>query len=984
MACWVLVCLLVLAIQTPASSNDQDLYHLGTVHYQRGQWDFAIQRFEELLEKSKDDKLRRLSRFYLAESLVAKKKYTDARAELRRFLENAADHKLAPQARFRLGEVCYLVGDREQALSQLGLFAEQNPSHPLMEYVLPYLGELRIGEGELTLAAELFERSLKTYPNGSLAHEARFGLARALEKTDAVDDAIRFYRYLIDHPESGRAPDSLLQLAKINFHQQKLDEAKSLLDQFAEKYAKHELMIPVSYWKGRIKFEQKDYAAAEKSFLAGLDAGAGPRVIPALKYELARCLSKQERYLDGIAHLQTVVTDYADSDWADDALLLQIQILSNTDQSQEAVSLCREFDKLFPGSELKRHVVACEAESQYTLGNHEVAGSLYSQLLADRRANQAATQQSRHDQSRDTEENWRYKLAVCLIEQNKNGHALQVLQEINFDTATREIQSAARLALATIQIERNQLAAATGNLIAYVDLNPAGEESTRSLMDIVLLFAKRGNLQKADQWLQKLDDTEHRTATALKAADLAFESRQFLFASKWYECAATSNDRGTRCKALMGGVWSTKELGQIESAIEQAGRLVEKFPESEQADKALYLQAVLLAKMSNRLRARRVFEKLVNDYPASQHRSQALLALIPLYRTASPEQLKDLVRPLSQLISSSTGEDTELLMYELAWVLKDIGDSEKAIRCFRQLNEKHPGGRFAGEATLQLASFENKTGAPGNAIRRLEKLLKENPAPKLKAFANFQLGQLHFEQGNYSQAITSWDAVTRNNARPDVQSAAAYWGAEASYRLKDWKSAHRRFAAICSSIDESDEYSAESLLRLGQVCIKLERWNDAIDAIKQLEKITNEPIVLAQGDFVSGRAYSGLGLFSKSRSAFQSVLNNEAAKGTETAAMAQWMIGESWFHQEKLDEAIDAYQRTEILHPFPQWQAAALLQLAKCFRLKNDTENAIDCCRRILKDYSECEYAASARELVVELKSEISSEESKTSNQTGN
>ena len=34
---------------------------------------------------------------------------------------------------------------------------------------------------------------------------------------------------------------------------------------------------------------------------------------------------------------------------------------------------------------------------------------------------------------------------------------------------------------------------------------------------------------------------------------------------------------------------------------------------------------------------------------------------------------------------------------------------------------------------------------------------------------------------------------------------------------------------------------------------------------------------------------------------------------TETAAMAQWMIGETFFHQNNYDEALRAYSRVEIL-----------------------------------------------------------------------
>ena len=55
------------------------------------------------------------------------------------------------------------------------------------------------------------------------------------------------------------------------------------------------------------------------------------------------------------------------------------------------------------------------------------------------------------------------------------------------------------------------------------------------------------------------------------------------------------------------------------------------------------------------------------------------------------------------------------------------------------------------------------------------------------------------------------------------------------------------------------------------------------------------------------------------------VLDNPAARATEIAAMAQWMIGESHFHQQHYAHAIAAYERCLANTRFPRWQAAAPL-----------------------------------------------------------
>ena len=60
--------------------------------------------------------------------------------------------------------------------------------------------------------------------------------------------------------------------------------------------------------------------------------------------------------------------------------------------------------------------------------------------------------------------------------------------------------------------------------------------------------------------------------------------------------------------------------------------------------------------------------------------------------------------------------------------------------------------------------------------------------------------------------------------------------------------------------------------------------------------------------------------YDDARAAFTRVVRSAAGGKTETAAMAQWMIGDTYFQQEKYPDALREYMRVEILYPFPHWQ----------------------------------------------------------------
>ena len=59
--------------------------------------------------------------------------------------------------------------------------------------------------------------------------------------------------------------------------------------------------------------------------------------------------------------------------------------------------------------------------------------------------------------------------------------------------------------------------------------------------------------------------------------------------------------------------------------------------------------------------------------------------------------------------------------------------------------------------------------------------------------------------------------------------------------------------------------------------------------------------------------------------------------GTETAAMVQWMIGETYFHQKDYEPAICAYLRVESLVAFPRRQAASLSAGGEVLRVARET-----------------------------------------------
>jgi TolA-binding protein len=139
-------------------------------------------------------------------------------------------------------------------------------------------------------------------------------------------------------------------------------------------------------------------------------------------------------------------------------------------------------------------------------------------------------------------------------------------------------------------------------------------------------------------------------------------------------------------------------------------------------------------------------------------------------------------------------------------------------------------------------------------------------------------------------------------------------------------------------------------------------WKQAIAAVETLKQRHPDYSALYEADYVLGRALAATARFDEAREAYQRVLRAPAAAKTETAAQAQFMIGESYFHQKQFAEAARAFLRVEILYDFPHWQASALLEAGKCHERLGEWGEAVASYQRLLDRYRQTPFAEEAAE----------------------
>jgi tetratricopeptide (TPR) repeat protein len=360
--------------------------------------------------------------------------------------------------------------------------------------------------------------------------------------------------------------------------------------------------------------------------------------------------------------------------------------------------------------------------------------------------------------------------------------------------------------------------------------------------------------------------------------------------------------------------------------------------------------------------------------------------------------------------------------YELAWLFQETGDRERAIDEFEKINVGLVDSEYWADATFRVAQshfvqqrysiavdllqqiFSAANTISGDRFPELSGQPETDGLRAITVSSRTSLGNRP-ETSSESESIRpeldsteeqtgltplvapdvlchayhlrimigaaekDWNSVAAWGRRltdqfPDHQLRwpTQYWWGEAEFRNKNYDRAIELLTEIIPRTDDREEsWVAMTHLRLAQSYGHANRWRDVLTIAEPARERFPDFLQSYELDYLIGRSLATDGNFPQARAAYQKVVDSKVGGQTETAAMAQWMIGETYLHQEQFALAAEAYHRTESLYPYPQWQAAALLQAGKCYESLRRDIDAIRVYRQLLEEYPNCSLAEAAK-----------------------
>ncbi len=975
-------------------------FQLAAGHYQRSDWDEATEAFESIIQNHAQTTESDIAHFFLGEALMQREEYQKAYLAWQNYLSRQPNGEFSSRAAFRMGEAAMRLERFPQSIRLLETFVNKYPEDSLMQFALAYLGEMRLTRDEPQLAQRVFEASLRIQPSGQIANQCRFGLARSLQIQGNMADALNFYSFIIQEPDNPLVNAARLESGIIHFASDQHDLALDMLSPIVDSIELTDdssLESKAHYWLGRIALTDDDFKTALDHFRKMDCESVEDDIAVAAWFDGSIAATRADQRDQAESWLARLATEHPDHDLADDAMFLRIRNAFDQSKSTSASELADQFLQQYKESPFINQVVELIGQQAYENQQYAETVSRFTQLLETKPDSTAA-----HQRQRLT---WSYYTALGKIGLGQFEQAETILQSIasSEEIQTREtdpesLSTLVEIALATTRFSQNKFKSAIENYEAYLEVIGWSRESMPTQNELIFCYAQVGEWDKAQASFERAtrQNVSSESVTFLKQiVSLAFESPEKSNPEFWYSAFRKSKivDESLHAFALAELAWLKLEQKDTQAADRLFDELLDRFPSHPAAAQAGIARAKRFESAKNYDDAASAYAQVAENFADQPSGTTARLRhAYTLHKIGTEQALARARKGIDAWIeqaqsSASTTEQRKLLaeaIYQSAWICEDQHDHAQRDRRFEELVRDHTESKYWPDAAYRVANQYTRHRKFDRAIDLIKVIQTHNQTPpRVLERTNFLLGQVKAKQRRWADAETVLQSLIEKTGDVSLKNRSSYWLAESLYRQNKFSAAERHFAQLQETrSNELNSLRPWILLRLAQCLAKTEKWQDAASTAKTALEQHPDFSQSHEFQFFVARGHEDSGLLNDAIEGYQRVIDSPRGGSTETAAIAQWRIGEIRFHQEDFVAAIKAYYRVDSIFGYPRWRSAALLQAGKCQEHLENWKHAEKLYRQLLKLFPDNELAADAQDRLTRLQSIASNKPDKTASKT--
>jgi TolA-binding protein len=827
--------------------------------------------------------------------------------------------------------------------------------------------------------------------NPELAHQVAFLLGECSRQTGDLAGAAQHFSVAVEKHPGPLSADAMFRLGYVLFSQDKFAEAAASLSAFLTAHSEHDSADQAKLFRGQALLELKQYDEAVQElaplvksqppdpdatlWLAraysrrgrfadayGATRGAISRMPtntpPAkeLVFDLGNNLMSDGKYGEAVKAFNTIVSGHPDWNQTADALRLRAACLHKADKFKESLADCEAFLAKYRSNSSIDELAFLKAENQYFLGMHEAALGAYTQFLSNypQSANRDAT---------------RLRIAQLHYRKKAWQEVLKQTQELTGRNRDDAFFKQVAFLAGDSHYNLEQWDEAVLHLGGFVDQQPQEPNVDTALLKLALARLNKGERDAAIELLTELV-TAHKSSRHLPLAlaelgRLQYETDRPGNARGFLESIVKNHaDSAERPKAEYYLGWVSLAEAKDDEAAAHFEQVIDRAPEHPLLADSLLQKGLLLVKRSAYPEAQEVLDRFLKEFSENPKAEYGAYYLGMSYARA--ENWQQAIPHFKTVADNGAASPlADRAVYELAWCERSLNRPAEAMKQYETLLAAFPKSDLVDRATFELSELESEGNKLNPAIRRLDTLLSRTKDSELREQILYRLGWSYQAKGQPDKALELLRQLIEEYPKSGLLALAHYHAGEAALKKSEYTLARKHFAPAIADANLPPEFRESALVRLAETQALTSQWPESEASFSIFVASHADSKLLRRAHLGQGWARENQSKFNEAIKAYRLVI--DPGKRDETAARAQFQIGECHFALKQYDNAIRELLKVEINYAHPQWVSKSMLEMGRALEAKGEKIRAIEQFELLAEKYPQSDAAAVARKRVDEL-----------------
>ena len=973
-------------------------YYLGVCQYQQGKLTEARDTLARVIAAKGNEDFELLESAYLflgvtqfaTASPEKPEAYRQAETTFKQLLEKFPKGKHHADALFYEAECAYTLGQKERAEQLYQKTAQAYPDHKLTPEILYALGVTQEELGKHAEAGKTYDQFLAKYRNQSLAGEVFIRRGGTLVALDQAKDAIGYFaeaaaiegspladlatfrqaeafaktrQYVragdlyasirTKFPKSKYATDATLAAGKCYYLADRFDQALVVLSDLLT--VAGAAAAEAAHWTSRSLLRLGRPAEALQMAEGGMKAAKGSSFIPALLMDQADALYEiPERRAESIGHYAALAAAHPKDESAPQALYMAAFAALELGRNEEAWKHASSFLAAFDKHDRTPDVLHVAAEAELQL-NKPVEADKHYQRLAKEFPNHPDSQL------------WSVRRALSLQLQKKHAEAVALITPILKDLRDPALLAEANHVLGRNLLDAGQPDKAIPHLQAALSEQPPWRRADETWLALTECYGNQGQFDKAVESATRLIGDFPNSQLLDKAYYRLGE-----YQSARGDFAAAEKAYGELVRRWPGSPLTPHGLHELgcaqlarnnPTAAEKTMTVfLEKYPTHSLALRTKYVRGLARQQLKKFGPAAEDLQAVLADKPPASLQADAtyVLALCQLGLEKNAEAAATLTKLLE---SSPDYAGSENARYQLAWALLLSDRRKEAVAEFAKLAKQAPKSALAAEAQHHIGEFfYDQKDYDKAAVAYYDAMEAAGETP-LGEKAAHKLAWSYYHKKDYPGALQTFDFQAKTFPDGPLRADADFMIAECRFEQKEHAEALKAYAAVQGLANK--DFQALTLLHAGESAAQLKQWEESLKWLSGASEQLPDSKYLPQIMCEQAWALQNLNRTDEALKLYEQVI---AKTGTETAAKAQFMIGEIQFAAKQHAEAIKSYFKVIYGYSVPRWQSEASYEAARCFEVLKKPTQAVKMYEELVAKFPDSETAPAAKERLAELK----------------